>query len=113
MLPLFLITADPALSRFDPNMLTDQIRMEILVSSLDDESQEDFQAEEGVFSDVCEWKGVNCDPSAPDDRVIEIIFQSDMAGTMDMQYIPPGVQKFAIMWEPDLTGTLRTARFTC
>ena len=66
----FLITSDAFLGKPDPNLLTEQMRMEIFIADIlssktsNKEVQPSFYDKNGNCQDLCEWQGVTCDESA-------------------------------------------------
>ena len=58
MLSITLYTADTGLSRFDHSLLTDQMRMEILISEMPENVRTACQDAEGMYTDAKTWKNV-------------------------------------------------------
>ena len=116
MLPdlrLLFTDTQAALGRLDYDSLNDQSRMEILIEGLDEDSKAYFQDKNGAFHDICEWEIVSCDDK---ENVIDIDFHCDtangdggsLAGTLNLNFLPPKLIKVAISKEYDIAGTLDT-----
>ena len=89
-----LLTLDPSLGRVDYRLLSDQTLMEMLFCGFDDESNKEFQDNDGMYLEVCGWPGVKCDD---DQRVIEIYIDSkNLSGSLELFYIPPKVKRLNI-----------------
>ena len=52
-----------AVGRINRDMLSDQMRMELVLDGLQDFSKQRFQSIGGAYMRVCEWPGVTCDAS--------------------------------------------------
>ena len=99
-----LLVDNPHLGRFDSNLLSDQSLMEMLVESFSEETKEEYQDTNGIFLDVCQWEGVECDT---DQNVISVAgFRCH--GPIALDFIPPKVTLFKMMLG-GLCGTLSTS----
>ena len=100
---------DPALGRLDYASLSDQARMEILVSGLDEASRKCVQDENGAIIDVCDWPSITCDDEGNVIRMKPQARFADRRGTLYLDYIPPKCVYFSISVRTNLTGTLTTS----
>ena len=102
-----LISADAHLGRVDISSLSDQILMEMLVSSSTEEKRSRLLDKDGVFLDVCEWPGVTCNA---DEQVVGVCKDGFrmLEGSVELAYIPPKVTIFG-MYQSRLSGTLDTS----
>ena len=99
-----LLVDNPHLGRFDSNLLSDQALVEMLVDYLSEEAKEEYQDTNGIFLDVCQWEGVECDT---DQKVISVAgFRRH--GLIALDFIPPKVALFKMMLG-GLCGTLSTS----
>ena len=90
---LFL-SVDPSLGRVDYNLLSDQTLMEMLIDGFDDETQEKYKDNDGMYLDVCKWSHVICDDN---ERIIHIdIVRVNLMGSLELFYVPPKVKSFII-----------------
>ena len=118
---LFHLCADTgALGRFDPSLMSDQERMEMLVTPVDgddnslkdDQSRLNFKDSDGDFLKVHNWDGVRCDHN---DRVVQIdwLLKKWVSGTVSLDFLPPRLVNFDITKgffdSRKVTGTLSTA----
>ena len=71
LISTILLTADPFLGKMDAALLTQQQRMELFVTSLDDSPIADELG--GDCSDACTWAGVSCN-----DEIVQSILWSRM-----------------------------------
>ena len=101
---ILLLCSDPNLGRVDYNSLSDQTLMEMLIDGLDEETKEKFQDTDKMYLDVCEWDFVKCDA---DNRVVEICARSKLSGSIQLQYTPPKVTHFRLVWsQSNVHGTI-------
>ena len=107
---ILLQTADSTLGRVDCNSLSDQTLMELLYEGFDEETQQRYQDENGVYLDVCNW---SCTACGADDRVVEIVEYSRISGSLEIRYIPPKVklrilscQQLSYLKTDQLTGSI-------
>ena len=98
-----LLVDNPHLGRFDSNLLTDQSLMEMLVEGFHDEIKEEYQDENGMFLDVCQWRGVGCD----DAQNVTSVSGFRCHGLIALDFIPPKVALFKMVLG-SLCGTLST-----
>ena len=85
---------DTSLGRVDYSLLSDQTLMEMLIRGFDDESQKEFQDNDGMHLDVCKWSCIKCDD---DERVVEIDKNNeDLSGSIEISYVPPKVKVLII-----------------
>ena len=101
---IFVITADTHLGRVDLESLPDQTLMEMLFQDFNWEAQAEFQDNNGMYIDVCQWPGVECGDLG---RVVRITRRTLTAGTIYLSFIPSKVERF-IMQNACLAGTLET-----
>ena len=101
---LSFITADTSLGRASYSLLSDQDLMEMLIEGFTEEAKESFQDPNGMFTDVCDWKGVECD----DQENVVNISNLNATGTMALSFIPPKVTEFQVFLR-NLSGTLETS----
>ena len=111
MCPIALfLSVDPNLGRVDYSSLSDQTLMEMLFDGFDDEAKKEYQDNEGMYLDVCDWSCVTCDD---DERVIKIgADSSDISGSIQLCYVPPKVKKLKVTpsWPGSkLTGSVDLA----
>ena len=90
---LFLSFIDPSLGRLDYESLSDQARMEILISPVSEKFQERFKDAHGNFLDACEWEGVTCDADGSIKSIL-IELSSSEPQALNLSYIPPTVRNF-------------------
>ena len=111
-----LLTADPMLSRVDASSLTDQTRMEILISGLDENCRAYFCDDNGDFMHACRWLGVTCTP--PVNGSITRINWNDedtFAGELNLSFLPTILKYFGVEKHPMLgvkrgfNGSLETS----
>ena len=119
MLTLFIASSDTSLGRFNPSMLTDQARMEMLVASLEEMNDDSFDQDpltfttaDGDYLDVCNWPGVECDHAG---IVTKINWWADnwACGSVTLDYLPEQLQYFnvsrGIFDESKVSGTVQTS----
>ena len=112
----FLLTVDPDLGhvdkgflgdlgRVDYTLMSDQTLMELLVEGFDDRTKKAYQDDHGMYLDVCEWSCVKCNT---DERVVEIEETCAVAGSLQLQYVPPKLKVLMISsWrKSQLTGSV-------
>ena len=101
-------SVDPVLGRLDYESLSDQSRMEMLISHIDLKSQAMFQDSNGGYLDVEEWKGV-C--SEENGKVTHISFGDDhsFTGNLLFEFTPPYLEALAVVTHPALVGTLQAS----
>ena len=107
-LSLTVQSVDPALGRLDYDSLSDQTLMEMLVSTLSEESKAAYQDENGAFTDIEEWYGVDCDS---DGSVIELrmnVSHINLVGSLSFQFCPPKVQEIYIFMQFGIVGSIAT-----
>ena len=100
---LFHLCADTsALGRFDPSLLTDQQRMEMLVTPIVDEKfsllSEGyllFKNSAGEFLDIEKWRGVKCDDQG-NVTSINWAMQNWACGEVSLDKLPPKLVSFDI-----------------
>ena len=73
--------------------MSDQALMEMLVERFNDKTKEKYQNKHGMYLDVCEWSGINCDAHQ---RVIRIIIRIDVSSenarsSLELCHVPPKV----------------------
>ena len=98
---LALFFADPSamphLGRFDPLMMDDQTRMELLLGDrkMSTGSRRLFKKPDGEFRDIKQWGYVKFDDE--NDAIIEVNWScSGMHGGLETQYMPSTLRKFVI-----------------
>ena len=101
MLLLCTLSADASLGRFDPSMLTDQARMEMLVASRKESSANQdyflkFTTDEGDYLDACDWPGVTCD-DAQNVTGIDWKLKKWVKGAVTLDYLPENLQLLNIL----------------
>ena len=106
-----LITADIPAGRIDEGMLSDQMRMELLIANSLPESKKHFQDNSGDFIDVCSWKGITCDS---DQNVTEVKWEGRISKFVAFRFIPPHVKTFSVQnismtQSKKIRGMIRTA----
>ena len=90
---LFL-SVDPSLGRVGYSLLSDQTLMEMLIEGFDEETKQEYQDDNGMYLDVCEWSCIECDDAQ---RVIRIEIDSeDLSGSIEICYLPPNVKYIII-----------------
>ena len=99
---ILYLAVDTQLGRVDRSSLSDQILIEMLVQGFTGIAKGRYQDKFGVFIDVCEWCGVDCDAENRVTAVYDIEFT---AGEISLSHIPPKVESFE-MYSKNLTGTL-------
>ena len=105
-----LLCADPNLGRLDYSLLPDQALMEMLIEGFDDKAKEEYQNGHGMYLDVCEWSGIECDANG---RVTDLrIHDSDISGSIELCYLPPKVNVLMLTTSSDgkLTGSVDLTR---
>ena len=112
----YIIAAESPIGRIDPSMLDDRTRMDLLISTLNEESQRlaknaDFNEE--IPEDVCQWERIICDESK---NIIEIDWSfADIGGEVSLDLLPEylrwaDISAFEMdVDQPKLIGTLSTA----
>ena len=109
-LSLTVQSVDPALGRLDYDSLSDQTLMEMLVSTLSEESKAAYQDENGAFTDIEEWAGIVCDSHG---TVTEICLDDGstdaLTGSLSFQFTPPSTQRIDFSYQHSLQGTLTTS----
>ena len=100
----FTLCADTAtLGRFDPSMLTDQARMEILVTPIEDGAERlranepplKFKDSTGEFFNACDWPGVECDNDGSV-TYIDWYLENWACGAVSLDILPPNLSSFDI-----------------
>ena len=105
--PLIFTCVDPALSRLDYELLSDQARMEIFVSGLNAESKTNITDAHSMLIDVCDWPAVTCDAER-NVIVIKCYRQGTAnAGSVLFDFLPPKVTHVAASMR-SVTGTIET-----
>ena len=102
------VTADTALGRFDPSMLSPQDAMELLAAGLDEESQLMFQDDTAAFLDLCNWLGVICKADHSAKRIewhTRALRSHKFFGTMNIALLPETVDSIRIIKHP-VEGTI-------
>ena len=108
------------LGRFDPSLISDQDRMEMLVTTAESdtasrkekEGRYNFKYSSGEFTEACGWDGVTCDG---DSNIIYIdwFLLYWACGTVSLDYLPPKLVHFDITRGThetrQVTGTVSTA----
>ena len=110
MLLISLFTADTALSRFNPSLLTDQMRMEILISDMPEEVRELCQDFDGNYKDACTWFSVQCNNSK--DVITLNWTYPAFYGTIQLHALPPQLEILSAARRDKrrkLSGTIDTA----
>ena len=105
MFQLFL-TVDSSLGKADYILLSDQTLMEMLIEGFDDEIQNKYKDNDGMYINTCKWSSVTCDD---DQRVIEIDMDStNVSGLLELCYVPPRVKELYIRsrYKNKLTGSV-------
>ena len=103
--PLVTLT-DTDLGRLDSAALPDQQMMELLIGGLPDSFQKEFRDKNGLFTAVSTWGFVKCDENT--ENVLSVrIFHKKMGGTLDLKYVPRGVQDVEV--QAAVSGSLDTA----
>ena len=117
MLSIFA-TVDAPIGRFDPSMLDDSSRMELLISTLSRSSQRVITRPRNIMGgkaleDVCQWHGNMCDESR---NIIKIDWDgTDVSGEISLDLLPEKLRLASMStfeWtedQPKLIGTLSTA----
>ena len=94
MIPIFCICIDPALFRPDTGPLTDQMRMEILLSDCPDKTKAAFQDANGDFIDVCSLNLITCDT---ENNIKHIRLQSvGLRGSVSFDILPQHLEIFSV-----------------
>ena len=91
--------------RFDPEMLTDQMRMEMFITP---DSESEMQ-KLGDRDAACAWRGIDC--AGEDGRVTAIDWSTEdfcISGIVDMRMMPPLTTYFNLYNEP-LRGDMETS----
>ena len=94
-----LLGVDASLGRLDYSLMPDQALMEMLVEGLNDKTKEKYQDKHGMYLDVCEWSGINCDAHQ---RVIRISIGIDVSSEnvrslLQLCHVPPKVKVLRII----------------
>ena len=110
-----LLGVDASLGRLDYSLMPDQALMEMLVEGLNDKTKEKYQDKHGMYLDVCEWSGINCDAHQ---RVIRIYMEytesiymdvssENARSSLELCHVPPKVKVLKIISKPrgKLTGS--------
>ena len=112
-----LLGVDASLGRLDYSLMPDQALMEMLVEGLNDKTKEKYQDKHGMYLDVCEWSGINCDARQ---RVIRIIIDIDarsenVRSSLEFRHLPPNVRDLCIGRVPGgkLTGSVDLTQLPC
>ena len=100
--PVVLLSVDPNLGHVDYASFSDQTLMEMLYEGFDERAKKRYQDKSGNYLDVCEWESVACDD---DERVVAIIEEDDVSGSLELRYIPPKVQEVHIS-QKNLVGSI-------
>ena len=100
-----LSMADASLGRPDPHYFSDQMRMELLVTSIlesktrNSKTLPPFYDAQGDFLDACQWSGISCDHDA---NVTAINWQLctwlQYAQTFFFEYAPPNIRTLEISY---------------
>ena len=109
MIPIFCTCIDPALFRPDTSSLTDQMRMEILLSDCPDKTKAAFQDANGDFIDICSSNLITCDTEK---NVKHIRMQSvGLRGSVSFDILPQNLEIFSVSSSSGFgfTGTLCAA----
>ena len=101
MLALFVATIDDPLGRFNPSMLTDQARMEMLVASRKETTANQdyflkFTTDDGDYLDACDWPCVACD-DAQNVTSINWKLQKWVDGPVTLDYLPENLEYMDII----------------
>ena len=109
--PLLLVQSidSSALGRVDPSQLSDQVRMELLISGIISASITNYRDASGDFRDVCDWDGVECDESQFVRKIA--LYTGNCFGELNLDFLPPSVREFRTIEASALQGTLNTATF--
>ena len=107
-LSLLAQSVDPALGRLDYDSLSDQTLMEMLVSTLSKESKAAYQDENGAYTDIEEWYGVECDSEGTVTALSMNVSHMDLVGSLSFQFAPPKIRKIEIYKQRGLVGSLAT-----
>ena len=104
-----LITADTSLARCNPSDLNDQTRMEIVISDFKETWKHRFLDANGDFINVCQWRGVRCNPRGdvtqvawefagihseiklsmlPENLTLLNLYSSQIRGELDLSAVP-------------------------
>ena len=112
----YIIAADSPIGRLDPPMLDDRTRMDLLISTLNEESQrlaKNADTNEEIPDDACQWESIICDESK---NIIEIDWSyADIGGEVSLDLLPEHLRWADIsafemaVDEPKLIGTISTA----
>ena len=112
-----LLGVDASLGRLDYSLMPDQALMEMLVEGLNDETKKKYQDKHGMYLDVCEWSGINCDAHQ---RVIRISIGIDVSSEnvrslLELRHVPPEVKVLKISSMPGgkLTGSFDLTQLPC
>ena len=102
---LIIQSLDPHLGRVDISTLSDQTLMEVVVECVNDEAKKDYQDENEMFLEVCEWVAIGCDD---DGRVVVFHSIKQLGGVLQLSFLPPKLINFCAEMS-DSSGTLDTS----
>ena len=112
----FLTADDSGLGRFDPAMLSDHMRVQILYTPDDyEQSRNEMKGDE---DDSCTWSSITCD----EDKVVSEIewhrMHIKLCGSLCFQALPPNLIRFNIYKQPvrgdiDTSNLPRLLEFFC
>ena len=119
---ILTLCADVSIGRFDSEMLSDQTRMEVLITAIGDpvplpddadlDGRYEFTDMDGNYLDKCDWHGVACNDEGDVTRIDwhETFWTH---GTVSLDYLPRSLERFRASNYPYcgalLYGTLSTA----
>ena len=102
---LIIQSLDPHLGRVDISTLSDQTLMEMVAECVNDEAKKDYQDENEMFLEVCEWPAIECDD---DGRVVGFHTMPQLGGVLQLSFLPPKLIDLSVEMS-DSSGTLDTS----
>ena len=98
-------SVDPSLGRVDYSLFSDQTLMEMFIDGFDDETNQRYIDNDGMYLDVCKWSCITCDD---DGRVFVILLDNEnICGSLELCYVPPKVKVVSITSNKNqLTGSI-------
>ena len=112
-------TADICAGRVNLSTMSDQTRMELLLSDITAKSKAFSQNDEGDYKPVCDWDGVECDDDGNvtairwDDMYQDYTYLPNLTGTLHLEFLPEFVLVFLLQndgTDSVAEGTLNTAK---
>ena len=98
-----VLSIDTNLGRFDYNSLSEQTLMELLIDGLTEKSKRKYQDSNGMYLDVCDWKGLSFDK----DGNVTAIELCGTFGSIQVAFLPPKVTRFDL-YSAHVKGSIDT-----